>query len=119
MTEATLVTMFSAGAHYGVPVMAVRDVLNTPTIYPVPLAPREIAGGAEEDEGDAGTVIIDTHDADVPEGVWTLYEQALKLIPCRNIMIERDDHIPALPALIAELEHAKTIAAKLDYARAS
>ncbi|MGE3302413.1 MAG: chemotaxis protein CheW [Hyphomonadaceae bacterium] len=44
MTEATLVTMFSAGAHYGVPVMAVRDVLDTPTIYPVPLAPREIAG---------------------------------------------------------------------------
>jgi purine-binding chemotaxis protein CheW len=39
-----VVTMSSAGAHFGVPVMRVRDVLDTPTIYRVPLAPPEIVG---------------------------------------------------------------------------
>lgn len=43
MTE-LIVTMTSAGACFGVPVMRVRDVLDTPTIYRVPLAPPEIVG---------------------------------------------------------------------------
>lgn len=42
--DAELVTMTAGGAHFGVPVMRVRDVLDTPTIYPVPLAPPEILG---------------------------------------------------------------------------
>ena len=66
-----------------------------------------------------GTHIIDTHDAPVPDSVWQLYEQALKVTPCRNIMIERDDHIPALSELLAEVEQARKIALKEQYARAS
>ena len=42
--DAELVTMLVGEAHFGVPVMRVRDVLSTPIIYPVPLAPREILG---------------------------------------------------------------------------
>jgi len=66
-----------------------------------------------------GTHIIDTHDAPVPDPVWELYKHTLERVPCRNIMIERDDNIPALPELLAELEHAKKIATKCQYARAS
>ena len=44
MSEKLLVTMVSGGAHFGVPVMRVRDVLDTPAIYRVPLAPPEIVG---------------------------------------------------------------------------
>ncbi|MBL8550889.1 MAG: chemotaxis protein CheW [Hyphomonadaceae bacterium] len=39
-----LVTMSVADAHFGVPVLKVRDVLDSPATYPVPLAPAEIRG---------------------------------------------------------------------------
>lgn len=39
-----LVTMTADGAHFSVPVLRVRDVLDTPTIYRTPLAPPEIVG---------------------------------------------------------------------------
>lgn len=39
-----LVTMNVADAHFGVPVLKVRDVLASPAIFRVPLAPPEIAG---------------------------------------------------------------------------
>lgn len=68
---------------------------------------------------DHGSHIIDTHDAAVPDPVWELYEEALKLTPCRNIMIERDDHIPALSELLTEIERAQSIANREKYARAS
>jgi purine-binding chemotaxis protein CheW len=38
------VTMTVGTAHFGVPVMRVRDVLDTPVIYRVPLAPTAIPG---------------------------------------------------------------------------
>lgn len=38
------VTMSVAGQHFGVPVLRVRDVLDTPVIHAVPLAPSEIFG---------------------------------------------------------------------------
>lgn len=44
-TEADLVlTLTVAGQNCGVPVLAVRDVLGSQTITPIPLAPAEIAG---------------------------------------------------------------------------
>jgi len=42
--DAELVTMSVGGAHFGVPVLSVRDVLDSPLTYPVPLAPPEITG---------------------------------------------------------------------------
>lgn len=45
VTEADLVlTLTVAGQNCGVPVLAVRDVLGSQTITPIPLAPAEIAG---------------------------------------------------------------------------
>lgn len=57
-----------------------------------------------------GDHIIDTHDADIIDPVWDLYAQALKLYGPVSTMIERDDHIPPLSALLLELEQAKKIA---------
>jgi uncharacterized protein (UPF0276 family) len=62
------------------------------------------------------THIVDTHDAPVQDPVWKLYEKALKFTPCRNIMIERDDHIPALSELMQEVERAEAIADRKKYA---
>jgi len=61
---------------------------------------------------DFGDYIIDTHDHDVPDPVWSLYGEALQRFGAVSTMIERDDDIPAFPVLFAELEHARAIARK-------
>lgn len=54
-------------------------------------------------------LLIDTHDAPVSDGVWSLYAAALKRVGPVATMIERDDHIPPLPELLAELDIARSI----------
>ena len=53
--------------------------------------------------------IIDTHDHDVVQGVWDLYAEAIKRYGEISVMIERDDNIPELPELLAELQIARDI----------
>lgn len=57
-----------------------------------------------------GDHIIDTHDHDVINEVWTLYSKALEIFGPISTMIERDDRIPALSELIKELDQARHIA---------
>ena len=56
------------------------------------------------------THIIDTHDHPVCPEVWDLYAAACRRFGAVATMIERDDHIPPLPELLAELEQARAIA---------
>jgi uncharacterized protein (UPF0276 family) len=55
-------------------------------------------------------VIIDTHDHDVADPVWSLYESALRRFGQVATMIERDGDIPPLHALAGELQRARSIA---------
>ena len=57
-----------------------------------------------------GDHLIDTHDHPVCDDVWDLYRQALLHFGYVPTMIERDDNIPSLPELIAELDVARAIA---------
>ncbi len=57
-----------------------------------------------------GDHLIDTHDHPVCDGVWGLYQKALKHFGEVPVMIERDDRIPPLPELLDELATARTIA---------
>jgi len=57
-----------------------------------------------------GDHLIDTHDHPVCDGVWDLYQTALKHFGEVPTMIERDDRIPPLPELLNELATARTIA---------
>ena len=59
-----------------------------------------------------GDMIIDTHDHDVCDTVWALYEYALRRFGAVSTMIERDDNIPPFTELRAELAIAEAIAAK-------
>jgi uncharacterized protein (UPF0276 family) len=59
---------------------------------------------------DYGDYVIDTHDHPVADPVWALYKDALKRFGMISTMIERDDNIPPLDDLLAELEVAKRIA---------
>ncbi|MGO4700876.1 MNIO family bufferin maturase [Dyella sp. 2RAB6] len=63
-------------------------------------------------------LLVDTHDAPVPSPVWALYEAAVRRFGAVSTMIERDDHIPPLSELLAELEHARRLAEPLARAAA-
>ena len=59
---------------------------------------------------DLGTHVIDTHDAPVRAEVWDLYAHAVRRFGQVSTLLERDDNIPPLEELVAELGHARTVA---------
>lgn len=74
----------------GIPVQHVRQV--------------HLAGHSQGRE-----LLIDTHDSPVPDPVWSLYAAALERTGPVATMIERDDGIPPLAELLAELNVARGI----------
>jgi uncharacterized protein len=58
-------------------------------------------------------LLIDTHDAPVCDAVWQLYQSACERFGHSATMIERDAAIPPLDELLAELELARAVAAKM------
>ena len=56
--------------------------------------------------------LVDTHDHPVCEEVWALYDIACAMFGEVATMIERDDHIPALPELLSELDRARRTAVR-------
>ena len=61
---------------------------------------------------DHGDHLVDTHDHPIADPVWALYRAALQQLGPVPTMIERDDHIPPLAELLAELDVARVIAAE-------
>jgi hypothetical protein len=59
---------------------------------------------------DMGDHLIDTHDHPIVAPVWNLYREALAHFGPVPTMIERDDNIPPLAELVAELDVARAIA---------
>jgi uncharacterized protein (UPF0276 family) len=55
------------------------------------------------------TCLIDTHDQPVSEDVWGLYAKAIERFGPVSTMIERDDNIPPLADLVAELDRARSV----------
>jgi uncharacterized protein len=53
-------------------------------------------------------LLIDTHDHPVADPVWALYEAAVQRFGDVATMIERDDDIPPLDVLLAELDVARS-----------
>jgi hypothetical protein len=60
---------------------------------------------------DLGGHLIDTHDHPIVEPVWNLYRAAVAQFGAVPTMIERDDNIPALGELVAELQIARGLSA--------
>jgi uncharacterized protein len=55
-------------------------------------------------------LLIDTHDQPVPDPVWALYAKVIDRFGDVAVMIERDDDIPPLDDLLAELDMARRFA---------
>lgn len=68
-----------------------------------------VAGGEWFDEGPGDRVLIDTHGADVPDPVLALFERALARTGPVPVVLERDQAIPPLDGLLAELSKIRTI----------
>ena len=66
-----------------------------------------------------GDHLIDTHDEPVCEAVWRLFEAAVERFGERATMIERDDNIPELDVLLAELDRARSITAAVATAKSA
>jgi uncharacterized protein (UPF0276 family) len=65
---------------------------------------------AGHSQGDG--LLIDTHDHAVADPVWSLFDAALARVGPVATMIERDDAIPPLDELLAELDIARHRAAR-------
>ncbi|MBX6419656.1 MAG: DUF692 domain-containing protein [Nevskia sp.] len=83
-------------------------------IQPARVRQIHLAGHSQD-----GELLIDTHDHPVCDPVWTLYAEALRRCGPVATMIERDDHIPPLAELVAELDRARALAASALRARAA
>lgn len=57
-----------------------------------------------------GDYIVDTHDRPVVDPVWDLYAHAVRRFGHVSTMIERDESIPRLEELLAEVEKSRRIA---------
>ena len=57
-------------------------------------------------------LLIDTHDQPVPASIWDLYAHVMPRLGPVATMIERDDDIPPLAELLAELDVARRTAAR-------
>ncbi len=66
---------------------------------------------------DYGDHVIDTHDHPVADPVWQLYRRTLEHLGPVSTLLERDDHLPPLSELLAELQQARQIAAQTLEAR--
>jgi len=95
--------VYVSSVNHGFSARAYIDRLPADRVRQIHLAGHSAADG----------LLIDTHDAPVCAAVWDLYAHTLRRMGFRPTMIERDDHIPALPALLAELEIARGIAARV------
>lgn len=76
---------------------------------------RQIHLAGHEDHGD---YIIDTHDHPIVDPVWDLYAYTIERLGFVPTMIERDDNIPPLAELVAELDVAREVARAALAARA-
>lgn len=72
-----------------------------------PARVQQIHLAGHEDHGD---YLVDTHDHPVRTAVWELYAAAVRRFGAVSTMIERDDHIPPLAELCAELDEARATA---------
>lgn len=95
--------VYVSGVNHGYDPVAYLDAMPSGRVQQI-----HLAGHTRND--DSG-LLIDTHDQPVPDPVWALYRHACERFGPVATMVERDDHIPPLPELLAELDQARAMAA--------
>lgn len=81
--------------------------------YPVELVGEiHLAGYVEEDDGQGGPLLIDTHGAPVADPVWALYAEVITRTGPRPTLIEWDNDVPDFRTLEAEAARAARVMAR-------
>jgi len=93
--------VFVSASNHGFDPLAYLDGIPHARVHQI-----HLAGHSQGSE-----LLIDTHDQPVPDPVWKLYAHVLPRLGPVATMIERDDAIPPLHELLAELGTARRIAA--------
>lgn len=62
---------------------------------------------------DRGRYLLDTHDHPVPDAVWDLYREVLRLCGPVPAIVEWDDDVPELEVLVAESRRAAAVEAEV------
>ncbi len=91
--------VFVSAANHGFDPITYLDGIPAPQVRQIHLAGHS--------RGEA--LLIDTHDQDVPVGVWDLYAYVMPRLGPVATMIERDDRIPPLAELLEELSVARQL----------
>lgn len=58
---------------------------------------------------EADDLIVDTHGADVIDGVWDLQRQAYDIHGCYPTLLERDFNLPTMPELLDEVDKLRIL----------
>ena len=92
------------------------DACNYLASFPIDhIGEIHLSGHAETTDEAGAPLLIDTHDAEVADPVWSLYESVIARTGAIASLVEWDDKIPAWPVLRAEAQAAQAI---LDRAQA-
>lgn len=91
--------IYVSGTNHGFDPMVYLDAIPADRVRQI-----HLAGHSAGRDG----LLIDTHDQPVPDPIWSLYAQVIDRFGDVAVMIERDDDIPPLEDLLAELEMART-----------
>ena len=87
-----------------------RDPLAYLDAFPVEAVGEvHLAGYAEQTDSLGARLLIDAHGSPVADDVWSLFRHALKRMGPRPTLIEWDNDVPALPALLSEVEKAEAL----------
>lgn len=68
-----------------------------------------LGGHADAEDDTDAPLLIDAHDREVKDAVWTLYRRALSRTSAVPTLIEWDNDVPAWPVLHAEARHADAV----------
>jgi uncharacterized protein (UPF0276 family) len=74
--------------------------------FPGELVTEVHLAGHSADPNPGAELLIDSHDAPVAAGVWSLYQRLIARIGPRPTLIERDGNLPAFESLLSERDHA-------------
>jgi uncharacterized protein len=93
--------IYVSGTNHGFDPKVYLDSISVDRVHQI-----HLAGHSAGRDG----LLIDTHDQPVPDPVWALYAEVIDRFGDVAVMIERDDDIPPLEDLLAELEMARAFA---------
>ena len=68
-----------------------------------------LGGHAEDEDDDGGPLLIDAHDREVADVVWSLFERLVERIGPRPTLIEWDNNVPDWDILFKDVQRADAI----------